>query len=499
MSEREQSSALAFGSFQTSSLDSANRFMAFGSQVESLVAGDTNGRSDIFVADLTQVFDQDHDTLDDRWETFSASTPRAALALPGQPAIRTATASPTRTSRRPAPIRAGCSGAISPKADRIVLPDQHRRRQSQSRRRCGDTDLRSSGRRAPTHAPPGAGEPAPHRVCRERGRTPVRGLLDHRRKHGAPRRRSDDVVGHPERARAFRYGAHSEAAVGGPATEWYLAEGSTVLDFQLFYQLQNPQNSAVDATVRYLRPDGAPIVRTYPLAAHSRTTIQVNAVDPALASSDVSGAISATGPIIVERAMYANRGGQVFALGTASRGVTAPATSWFLAEGATGTFFDTYVQIANPSATSAQIEARFAKPDGTSVVRTYTVAANSRFSIFVDAVPGLEATSVATTITSTNATPVIVERAMYWPGGFFEYYEGHSSPGVTAPGLRWALAEGETGGSRLAQTFVMIANTASTAGRARLLPLGEGAGGQPSRSSFRRTAGPPFRSTRLAA
>ena len=26
--------ALAFGSFQTSSLDSANRFMAFGSQVE---------------------------------------------------------------------------------------------------------------------------------------------------------------------------------------------------------------------------------------------------------------------------------------------------------------------------------------------------------------------------------------------------------------------------------------------------------------------------------
>jgi hypothetical protein len=175
--------------------------------------------------------------------------------------------------------------------------------------------------------------------------------------------------------------------------------------------------------------------------------------------------------------MYANRGGQVFALGTASRGVTAPATSWFLAEGATGTFFDTYVQIANPSATSAQIEARFDKPDGTSVVRTYTVAANSRFSIFVDGVPGLEATSVATTITSTNATPVIVERAMYWPGGFFEYYEGHSSPGVTAPGLRWALAEGETGGSRLAQTFVMIANTASTAGRTRLLPLGEGAGG----------------------
>jgi hypothetical protein len=269
------------------------------------------------------------------------------------------------------------------------------------------------------------------------------------------------------------YGAHTETAVDAPATAWYLAEGSTVLDFQLFYLLQNPQEAPVEATVRYLRPSGPAIVKTYQLAAHSRTTIYVNQADPALAGTDVSAAIESTAPIIVERAMYANRPGQVFALGHASKGVTAPADRWFLAEGATGAFFDTYVLIANPSATSADIEARFDRPDGSSMVRTFTLAANSRHTIFVDAIPGLEATTVATAVTSTNAVPVIVERAMYWPNGFFEYYEGHSSAGTTTTGTRWALAEGESGGPRNAQTYVLIANTSSSAGRVRITPLWE--------------------------
>ena len=37
--------------------------------------------------------------------------------------------------------------------------------------------------------------------------------------------------------------------------------------------------------------------------------------------------------------------------------VTAPATRWFLAEGATGSFFDLYVLIANPGPTDALVEA----------------------------------------------------------------------------------------------------------------------------------------------
>ena len=49
--------------------------------------------------------------------------------------------------------------------------------------------------------------------------------------------------------------------------------------------------------------------------------------------------------------------GQPFGLGTDSMGVTAAATSWFLAEGATGTFFDLYLLIANPGSSDATVRA----------------------------------------------------------------------------------------------------------------------------------------------
>jgi hypothetical protein len=100
------------------------------------------------------------------------------------------------------------------------------------------------------------------------------------------------------------------------------------------------------------------------------------------------------------------------------------------------------------------------------VTRTYNVRAHSRFSVYVDSIPGLEHTSVATTVTSTNNVPIVVERAMYWPNGFFEYYEGHTSVGTTETAQRWAIANG--GGDALTQTFVLLANTENRPGQAEL-------------------------------
>ena len=70
---------------------------------------------------------------------------------------------------------------------------------------------------------------------------------------------------------ATGYGSHLETGLVAPSTTWYFAEGSTSGDFWLFYLLQNPQATAVTATVRFLRPAGAPIERTYTLPPHSRT------------------------------------------------------------------------------------------------------------------------------------------------------------------------------------------------------------------------------------
>ena len=65
--------------------------------------------------------------------------------------------------------------------------------------------------------------------------------------------------------------------------------------------------------------------------------------------------ITATQPIIVERAMYMNAPGQASPPGHESAGVTAPATSWFLAEGATGPFFDLFILLANPNDQPAEV------------------------------------------------------------------------------------------------------------------------------------------------
>ena len=269
------------------------------------------------------------------------------------------------------------------------------------------------------------------------------------------------------------YGSHAETSTAAPGPNWLLAEGSTVLGFQLFYLLQNPGDAVATATVRFLRPSGPPLVRTYQLAPRSRTTLYVNTV-PGLESTDVSAEITATQPIAVERAMYRSAPGQPFALGHDAAAVAAPSTSWFFGEGATGAFFDTFLLLANPSAQNAVVQVEYLRDGDGAVTRTYTVPANSRFSVYVDGEPGMAATAFGTRVTSS--VPIVAERAMYWPGGFFDYYEGHVSAGATQTGSHWVLAEGEEAGPNQAHTFVLIANTVVDA---RVGPRPDAAGDRP--------------------
>ena len=273
---------------------------------------------------------------------------------------------------------------------------------------------------------------------------------------------------------ASGYGAHAETSVEAPSTTWYLAEGSTSGEFSLFYLLQNPGSTSAVATVRFLRPAPlAPVVRQYAIAARARVTVPVDTITE-LANTDVSGVITATQPIVVERAMYLNRPGQPFAAGHESAGVTAPATEWFLAEGATGSFFDLFVLIANPGAPSAQVRVDYLLPGGGILSKDYVVAGESRFTIYVDEeqLPAgsgqrpLASTAVAMRVRSMNGAPILVERAMWWPQPL--WYEAHNAYGTTATGTRWALAAGETGGPSGAETYILIANTGTTAGTARV-------------------------------
>lgn len=283
------------------------------------------------------------------------------------------------------------------------------------------------------------------------------------------------------------YGSHSETAVAAPSLIWYLAEGATHGGFSLFYLLQNPASTPTTVRVRYLRTAGEPLEKAYLLAPQSRTNIWVNVEDfpglgAALASAEFSAVVESLDgiPIIVERAMYRSNQSRPFNAGHASMGVTAPSTQWFLAEGATGPYFDMFVLMANPTDTPAQVRLTYLLGDGTIYTRMMVAPANARAGVWVDVeqFPGTEGfplanVAVSTTVESTNAVPLVVERAMWWPGDSTTWHEAHNSAGATATGTRWAVAEGEVGGSRAHETYLLIANTSSFVGSATVTLLFE--------------------------
>jgi hypothetical protein len=260
------------------------------------------------------------------------------------------------------------------------------------------------------------------------------------------------------------YGAHAETGTTSPATTWYFAEGATHSGFQLFYLLQNPNDQPAQVTVTYLLPPpAAPVQKVYAVAPQGRTDIWVNdeaQTLPALTGTDVAARITSDRPLVAERAMYRDAAGLMFGAGHAAAAVAAPALTWLLAEGATG-YFDDFILVANPNGTAAHITVRFLLESGVALVRQYTVEPNSRFNIWVDTVDAQIADAAAAAeITATNGVPVVVERAMWWPGpAAAGWQEAHSSRGLTAPATRWALAGGEQGGARSVQTYILLANT----------------------------------------
>jgi hypothetical protein len=207
-------------------------------------------------------------------------------------------------------------------------------------------------------------------------------------------------------------------------------------------------------------------------------------LEPGLEDVEVSAIIRTPDdkPVIVERAMYLTTGTLFYGAGHESAGIRAPRTQWFFAEGATGSFFDLFILIGNPSDTAARVTATYLFDDGTTcstaVGNTYeagalVVGARSRQNIWVDleVVAGcpysLANAAVSTTITSD--VPIVAERTMWWPGPTAATWaEAHNSPGATETGLVWGIADGEQGGVRGSETYVLVANTSPFDGRARV-------------------------------
>jgi hypothetical protein len=250
------------------------------------------------------------------------------------------------------------------------------------------------------------------------------------------------------------YGAHTDKASQRTSLKWYFAEGSQGFFFT-YLLLANPQNVQNDVTVRYLREGVSPVTRTYTLQPLERHTVDIGA-DAALVNTSFGMEVTFALPGIAERAMYFGLN-PLWVGGHESVGVTEPSKQWFLAEGATGPFFETFVLFANPGTTSATVNVRYLPALGSPVDKTYTVAAGARLTVDIEGEdPSLTNAAVATQVTSS--VPILVERAQYWPGPPDQWYEAHNSFGVTALSTRWGLAEGRMGGPDAYQTYILVAN-----------------------------------------
>ncbi len=235
-------------------------------------------------------------------------------------------------------------------------------------------------------------------------------------------------------------GGHDAVGVAHGATDAYFAEGYTGLNFNEYLTVQNP-GSAQTLTVDYFNDSGRVITKQHSLGPGSRTTILVN--DDVGPGQNVSAHLHAPNIFVAERPMYFSWSG--ITGGHDAMGAQSLNTTYYFAEGYTGSGFSEFLTLLNPGTVAAAVNVTYYFNDG-SLPKTvaHTVGATSRVTIRVndasEAGPGRE---VSVKIVSDN--PILAERPMYF--NWFGETGGSDTVGSSTLMTDQNLAEGHVGQS----------------------------------------------------
>jgi hypothetical protein len=248
---------------------------------------------------------------------------------------------------------------------------------------------------------------------------------------------------------------------------YQFAEGSTGAFFDTDLLLANPTANAVTVTITYLTDTARVVTQTVQLAAQSRTTVSADANADLGATAFSTTVASHLGiPIAVERTMRWDATG--YGMHT-EKAASALARNWFFAEGAQG-FYQAYFLLTNPSPAANTATLQFLLENGSTVTRTYPLAAQSRLTIYAGEIPELVNQSFGTVVTFAFAGAA--ERAMYFGTPVFN--GGHESAGVTRTSTDWFLAEGAA--NSFFTTFILLSNPNATPANVTMTYFREGGG-----------------------
>jgi hypothetical protein len=250
-------------------------------------------------------------------------------------------------------------------------------------------------------------------------------------------------------------GSTDATAVKTPNNVWYFAEGSRGGElFANYFLLFNPTPAPVQATGTYYRADGqvvGPIA--YNLPPQARLTIDANAI-PQLAGADFSATFNcATPSIVAERSMY--WGGfdpnNFWVGGHATMGSPTKSRAWYFAEGNAAPNFESFFLLLNPNPFPIVVNAAFLTEAAGPILRAYTIPANTRQTVFLNAELGNIGPSGAIFSTNDGST-FLAERSIYWGGRI----EGSNTIGAPSPASIWDLPEGAT--TSLFDTYAAVMN-----------------------------------------
>lgn len=258
-------------------------------------------------------------------------------------------------------------------------------------------------------------------------------------------------------------GRSATKTLSGSTFRSVLGLRSTMVDvsrprgFDQWLLLLNPNESAVAATVAFERVGAQPVSSSYTLPAKSRTTIKVNNF---VSAGDISVRVSASMPIVAERALYFVYGS--WDGGASSEGAKTPRNTWILAEGYQGRSFDTFVEVYNPQSQQSAATIDFLLEGGGVISVPVTIPAKGRTTLPVYGVAGLHLASFSIRVQADQ--PVVAERSSYFkyrsPAGWGSAMGGSAAIGESEARTSWDLAEGHSGPNF--DTWTLVTNPGST-------------------------------------